>query len=131
MMLFMNGFSSLMMFGYLILPFTDELSQALSFVRDFPAAIYDIGLFCLCGALGQTFIFFTLEKYGSLSLTMITVTRKLFTILISLFWYGHTVQPSQWVFVSLVFLGIIVESLYKLIFSTTAVPVASKHKKTQ
>lgn len=39
-------------------------------------------LYALTGALGQLFIFETLERYGSLTLVMVTVTRKLFTMMV-------------------------------------------------
>lgn len=39
-------------------------------------------MYALTGALGQLFIFETLEAFGSLTLVMITVTRKLFTMIV-------------------------------------------------
>lgn len=60
---------------------------------------YDLLLFCLCGAVGQLFIFATIKQFGSLINTLITTTRKFFNILLSvseqpgkalfsLFWEG-------------------------------------------
>jgi UDP-galactose transporter B1 len=40
-------------------------------------------LFCLCGAVGQLFIFATIKRFGSLLNTLVTTTRKFFNILLS------------------------------------------------
>ena len=44
---------------------------------------WDVLLFCLCGAVGQLFIFATIKRFGSLINTLITTTRKFFNILLS------------------------------------------------
>jgi UDP-galactose transporter B1 len=113
MMFFMNLFSGIMMSIYLVaFPGVREFSEAVQFIQYFPAVLKDVVLFGLCGALGQTFIFHTLESYGSIVLVTITVTRKLFTILISLLWFDHPVNAYQWFFVGIVFFGIILETLF-------------------
>lgn len=114
MMFFMSLFSAGIMLSYLtIWPWTSELSVAVAFIKEYPGVIGDLGLFCLCGALGQVFIFLTIESFGSLSLVTVTVTRKLFTILLSLFWFNHQLRPVQWLFVALVFVALAIESYAK------------------
>ncbi len=116
MMFFMSLFSAGLMFSWLICwPWTSELGHAISFISEYPAVLGDLLLFCLCGALGQVFIFLTIEKFGSLSLVTVTVTRKLFTILLSLFWFNHQLRPVQWLFVALVFVALGIESYAKRI----------------
>lgn len=114
MMFFMSMFSAALMFSWLVLsPWTSELANALAFIAEYPSVLGDLALFCLCGALGQLFIFMTIEKFGSLSLVTVTVTRKLFTILLSLFWFNHQLRPVQWLFVALVFAALAIESYAK------------------
>ncbi|KAF9191324.1 UDP-galactose transporter [Haplosporangium sp. Z 767] len=113
MMCFMNLFMSAFMALWLINPFNPELGNALAFCQSHPAIIKDIILFCLCGALGQCFIFYTLEQFGSLSLVTVTVTRKLFTILLSVVAYGHILNISQWLMIGVVFSGIGLEAYVK------------------
>ncbi|KAG1243926.1 hypothetical protein G6F68_015651 [Rhizopus microsporus] len=111
MMFYMNSLSSILSGLYLILyPFNDELQQAFLFFQQHPAVIRDVLLFGLCGAIGQCFIFYTLQRYGSLHLVTVTVTRKLFTMLLSVFWFNHTLNLGQWVGVGLVFTAIGIES---------------------
>lgn len=113
MMFWMNLFGSCLMALWLLNPFNSELSAAIQFGLDFPSVIPDLASFAFCSAFGQVFIFYTLEKFGSLSLVTITVTRKLFTILISLFWFDHHLNTSQWLCVLLVFIALGIESFAK------------------
>jgi len=114
LMFFMSAFMSTYMLGWLLFnPWTTELLSAIKFIANYPDICSDIALFCLCGALGQVFIFYTIEHFGSLSLVTVTVTRKLFTILISLFWFNHHLEFAQWVCVGLVFAALVIESYCK------------------
>ncbi|KAI1321159.1 UDP-galactose transporter [Mortierella claussenii] len=113
MMCIMNLFMSAFMALWLLNPFNSELGNALAFCHSHPAIMKDITLFCLCGALGQCFIFYTLEQFGSLSLVTVTVTRKLFTILLSVLAYGHLLNISQWLMIGIVFSGIGLEAYVK------------------
>jgi UDP-galactose transporter B1 len=75
--------------------------------------IQDIALFAFCGAIGQVFIFHTLERFGSLSLVTVTVTRKMFSILLSVILFNHSITPLQWVSVGMVFAGIAMDAFCK------------------
>ncbi|CAI4054004.1 hypothetical protein SUVZ_16G0420 [Saccharomyces uvarum] len=70
-------------------------------------------LYSICGAMGQCFIFYTLEKFGSLVLIMITVTRKMVSMILSIMVFGKTVGLQQWVGIFIVFGGITWEALGK------------------
>ncbi|CAG8433903.1 12134_t:CDS:1 [Ambispora gerdemannii] len=113
MMLSMNLFSGTLMFGWLLIPWNLELGNAVAFCLEYPAVIKDIMLFSLCGALGQCFIFYSLQTFGSFFLVTVTVTRKLFTMLLSVFWFDHRLSFGQWVAVACVFLGIALEAFVK------------------
>jgi UDP-galactose transporter B1 len=62
--------------------------------------------------VGQIFIYTTLAHFSSLLLVTVTVTRKMLTMLTSVFLFGHTVTGMQWVGVGLVFGGIGAEAAY-------------------
>ncbi|KAF9167362.1 UDP-galactose transporter [Actinomortierella ambigua] len=113
MMCFMNLFMSLFMAIWLLNPMNPELGNALAFCQTHPSVLKDIAMFSICGALGQCFIFYTLQHYGSLSLVTVTVTRKLFTILLSVVAYGHVLGFGQWMMVAVVFTGIGLEAYVK------------------
>ncbi|PPQ99201.1 LOW QUALITY PROTEIN: hypothetical protein CVT26_014124 [Gymnopilus dilepis] len=92
---------------------TSELKNALAFVRSHPGIVGPLAQFAFTGALGQLFIFETLQHFGSLTLVTITLTRKLFTMLLSVIVYNHKLTPGQWLGAAIVFAGISVEAWVK------------------
>ncbi|KAG5913971.1 hypothetical protein E4U42_000744, partial [Claviceps africana] len=87
-----------------------ELTAALDFMRRYPAVWKDVLGFAVCGAVGQVFIFYTLSTFSSVLLVTVTVTRKMFTMILSVLAFGHRLTRTQWLGVSLVFGGIGVEA---------------------
>eukprot|EP00980_Cylindrotheca_fusiformis_P008002 scaffold1706_cov116-Cylindrotheca_fusiformis.AAC.5 len=57
-------------------------------------------------SIGQIFIFLTITWYSSLVCTTITTTRKFFTILFSVLYFGHRFSMFQWISVCMVFGGL-------------------------
>merc|ERR1712224_1071640 len=57
-------------------------------------------------SVGQKFIFLCISWYSSLVTTTITTTRKFFTILFSVLYFGHSFTVGQWTSVLLVFGGL-------------------------
>ena len=110
-------------FALLHLPYTSsdrilptlEFSQpaiisVLSFITSHPTCLPPLVAYALLGGLGQLFIFETIQHFGSLTLVMVTVTRKLFTMLLSVIVFNHTLTVGQWAGVGVVFGGIGVEA---------------------
>ncbi|CEJ89318.1 Putative UDP-Glc/Gal endoplasmic reticulum nucleotide sugar transporter [[Torrubiella] hemipterigena] len=87
-----------------------ELTAALDFMRRYPAVWKDVLGFAACGAVGQVFIFYTLSTFSSVLLVTVTVTRKMFTMILSVVAFGHRLTQMQWLGVGLVFGGIGVEA---------------------
>ncbi|KAF2850114.1 UDP-Glc/Gal endoplasmic reticulum nucleotide sugar transporter-like protein [Plenodomus tracheiphilus IPT5] len=83
-----------------------ELADAVAFVTTYPSVGWDVLGFAACGAVGQVFIFHTLAHFSSLLLVTVTVTRKMLTMVWSVWWFGHEITGMQWVGVGLVFGGI-------------------------
>ena len=63
----------------------------------------------LSASLGQVFIFLTIHQFSPLTCTTITTTRKFFTILLSVYKFGHVLDIWQWSSVGLVFGGLYLE----------------------
>ncbi|KAK7402983.1 UDP-galactose transporter [Neonectria punicea] len=87
-----------------------ELKAALDFMSRYPAVWKDVLGFAACGAVGQVFIFYTLSNFSSVLLVTVTVTRKMFTMILSVLAFGHRLTQMQWLGVALVFGGIGVEA---------------------
>uniref|UniRef100_A0AAR2KDY9 Solute carrier family 35 member B1 n=1 Tax=Pygocentrus nattereri TaxID=42514 RepID=A0AAR2KDY9_PYGNA len=103
MMLNVNLWSTLVL-GLAVL-WTGEVWEFLSFADRYPSIIYNILLFGFTSALGQTFIFMTVVYFGPLTCSIVTTTRKFFTILGSVLLFGNVLSPMQWLGTILVFLG--------------------------
>ncbi|PYH95021.1 UAA transporter [Aspergillus ellipticus CBS 707.79] len=88
-----------------------ELTTAIGFLSRHPEALKIVLGFAACGAVGQLFIFYTLSRFSSLLLVTVTVTRKMLTMLLSVFWFGHSLSAGQWLGVGLVFGGIGAEAI--------------------
>jgi solute carrier family 35 (UDP-galactose transporter), member B1 len=117
MMLGFNLCSTILTTIYLLttylLPSTpSEITTLIKFVQLHPRILVDILAFAISGAIGQIFIFLTLSMHGSLVLVTITVTRKLFTMLLSVVCFNHPLTSGQWAGVGLVFGGIGLEAYW-------------------
>ncbi|KAK7048218.1 UAA transporter [Favolaschia claudopus] len=94
-------------------PAGSELAVALEFIRTHPSIKIPLLQFAVTGAMGQLFIFETLQHFGSLTLVTVTLTRKMFTMLLSVVVYNHKLNAGQWLGAGVVFAGISVEALVK------------------
>jgi len=90
---------------------TGQASAFLDFVKEYPAVISDLIYLSVFGTLGQIFIFYTITNFSALILSIVTTTRKFFTVLFSIVLYGHNLNTFQWLSVGLVFIGVFVEML--------------------
>jgi len=90
-----------------------ELFEAIAFLTAHPSLLTSIGLFCVLSAAGQKVVMITLFRFNSLVLTMITTTRKFFTILASVLVHGSVLNENQWFGVALVFAGVCADVFFK------------------
>lgn len=110
MMLMTNLWSTLyLLFAQL---FTQEVWAFLAFLQRYPSLFLDILLFALTGALGQTLIFRTVSEYGPLPCSVVTTTRKFFTVLGSVIIFNNPLATRQWIGVVLVFTGLMADAYF-------------------
>lgn len=88
-----------------------QLVSAIGFMITYPTVVFDVVMFSLCGAVGQIFVFYIIASFGSLTCVLVTVTRKFFSILLSIVVFSHPVQYWQWLGVGAVFSGLVLNSL--------------------
>lgn len=105
LMLYMNMYGAL--FCGIAMVAMNQFFPAVQFCVQNHAVIWDVAIFCGSMALGQIFIFWCIAGYGPLVCTLITTTRKFFSILFSIFWYGHAMSGVSWVGVGYVVVGYI------------------------
>ena len=86
-----------------------ELTAGTKFCLENPKVLTMILKFALCSAFGQSFIFYTIANFNSLVCTTVTTTRKVFSVLLSIFLNGHSMSPVGWAGLSVASLGILSE----------------------
>lgn len=104
MMLGMNGWSTIMV--AIALLGTGEFIEFLAFAAKYPYLWINLGMLALTGALGQLFIFMMVSAFGPLSCSVVTTTRKFFTVLCSVVLFGNVLVVRQWYGAILVFAGL-------------------------
>jgi UDP-galactose transporter B1 len=65
--------------------------------------------FCVCSAVGQSFIFYTIATFDPLVCSTITTTRKIVSVFFSIFYKGHAMNNQAWLGVFIACLGILSE----------------------
>eukprot|EP00903_Cladosiphon_okamuranus_P014364 g13336.t2 len=92
--------------GFAIYGAESELARALHFMATFPEVIKNVAAFCGCAGMGQLFVFFIIKEFGSLVNVTVTISRKFFSVLVSVYIYGHRVTWWQWIGVFSVYSGL-------------------------
>lgn len=86
-----------------------EFNSGISFCLANPIILNKILKFAVCSAIGQTFIFYTISNFDPLVCTTVTTTRKVFSVLLSIFLNGHTLSKEGWFGLALASAGILSE----------------------
>lgn len=110
MMLSMNFWSFI--FSGLVILVSGELVTFVSFLQRHPTCLWHIVSFSLAGAFGQFFIFLTVSEFGPLPCSVMTTTRKFFTVLGSVLLFGNNLLPRQWLATVIVFSGLFLDAMY-------------------
>lgn len=109
-MLNMNFWS--LIFSGAVIVVSGELLEFIGFLQRHPSSLWHIISFSMAGALGQYFIFLTVAEFGPLPCSIITTTRKFFTVLASVLVFGNTLLPRQWLGTFVVFSGLFLDAVY-------------------
>jgi UDP-galactose transporter B1 len=86
-----------------------EFTSGYSFCINNPTILSKILKFAICSAVGQSFIFYTIANFDPLVCTTVTTTRKVFSVLLSIFMYGHAMSIQGWVGLTIASAGILSE----------------------
>merc|ERR1712003_423762 len=86
-----------------------EIASGGAFLVANPEITGKILRFALCSAVGQSFIFYTIANFDPLVLSTVTTTRKIFSVLLSIFLKGHSLSMMGWSGIGLACSGILSE----------------------
>ncbi|XP_034947462.1 solute carrier family 35 member B1 [Chelonus insularis] len=110
MMLNLNFWA--IIFSGVVITMSGELLGFLMFLQRYPSTLWHIITFSMAGALGQFFIFRTVSEFGPLPCSIITTTRKFFTVLASVILFGNSLLARQWLGTTIVFSGLFLDAVY-------------------
>merc|ERR1719474_270473 len=79
----------------------------LGFVGDHPLCMFHILAMSCCSAIGQLFIFYTINKFGAVIFATAMTSRNIFSVLISIFLYNHPITPIGGLGMAISFGGLI------------------------
>ena len=88
-----------------------DAAKGFKFCVDNPVILEKILKFAICSAIGQSFIFYTISEFNSLVCTTVTTTRKVFSVLLSIFIHGHKLSSTGWLGIGVASAGILSELL--------------------
>eukprot|EP01038_Epipyxis_sp_PR26KG_P010533 gene10533-14150_t len=89
--------------------FIGEMNSGVKFCIENPIILEKILKFAVCSAIGQSFIFYTISNFDPLVCTTVTTTRKVFSVLLSIFLNGHKLNAQGWAGLALASGGILSE----------------------
>ncbi|XP_026464003.1 solute carrier family 35 member B1 homolog isoform X2 [Ctenocephalides felis] len=110
MMVATNGWSATYISVALLL--SGEGREFLSFAVRYPYIGTQLAALAVTGALGQLFIFMMVSKFGPLACSVVTTTRKFFTVLFSVIFLANPLIARQWFGAVLVFTGLFLDMIY-------------------
>mmetsp|Transcript_11302 Transcript_11302/g.22565 ORF Transcript_11302/g.22565 Transcript_11302/m.22565 type:complete len:398 (-) Transcript_11302:1208-2401(-) len=91
-----------------------EVGTGLAYCAGNPEILEKIIKFAICSAVGQSFIFYTIANFDPLILSTVTTTRKIFSVLLSIFLKGHTLSLTGWTGIAMACSGILSEMHAKM-----------------
>jgi len=86
-----------------------QMLEGIGFIVANVDIMWKILTFAACSAFGQCFIFYVVANFGALKCSTVTTTRKIFSVLWSIFTKGYVLAPLGWFGIVLGTLGIIGE----------------------
>merc|ERR1712187_290244 len=86
-----------------------ELEPGSKFLLQNQGIFSDILKFAACSAIGQAFIFYMISSFDPLVCTTVTTTRKVFSVLLSVFTKGHNLNGQGWAGIACACTGILGE----------------------
>ena len=102
-----NMCSSIVCFGLLVL--SGDLLLSCRWLLQHEGAVTTLACVCLLSSGAQLFVYKMVKEYRQHVPAFVLATRKCLTVLLSFFWYHHSLASMQVCGIVLVFMSIMVE----------------------
>lgn len=113
LMFTVNLMTTLICFVSIILK--GDLASSIMYCKSHPFVVIDIVLIGSLQVLGQVSIYFIVLNFKQHMFPLVSTTRKVFTVLLSIFIFNHKMNTYQWMALVLVFGGMgyeLIDELY-------------------
>ena len=120
MMLGVNGFSAILCLVSLLEQGT--LFTSATFLLAHAGFARDVFLLSLSNAVGQLFIYVTIEKFGPVVFAVIMTVRQIFSIVLSTVYFSHSINFIGVIGLALAFGSLIVDSYFKFFSAKSSRP---------
>ena len=91
---------------------TGEIFKFFEFASKYPDVYLKIGSAAVIGSVGQIFIFMMISEFGPLPCSIVTTTRKFFTVLISVIFIGNPLTTRQMFATGVVFAALFADAIW-------------------
>uniref|UniRef100_A0A915D1H1 Adenosine 3'-phospho 5'-phosphosulfate transporter 1 n=1 Tax=Ditylenchus dipsaci TaxID=166011 RepID=A0A915D1H1_9BILA len=118
MMFYVNAFSAFLCLASLLEQMT--LFSSISFIVTHSSVFRDCFLLSLGSALGQIFIYMTIEEFGPVVLSVMMTLRQIFSIILSSFYFSHPISLLGMLGLSIVFGSILIDTYRKYFCNNNA-----------
>lgn len=79
---------------------------SLVFMSQFPAFVSDCVVLSLCSAIGQLFIYHTINTFGPVVFIIIMTIRQVFAVVLSCVVYGHAISATSLIGIVIIFFAL-------------------------
>ncbi|CAG9858958.1 unnamed protein product [Phyllotreta striolata] len=83
-----------------------------AFAVKYPSVLTNLFLLGLTSAVGQLFLYSMVSEFGPLVVSVVTTTRKFFTVLASVLFFGNVISGRQWIGAVVVFAALFLDAYY-------------------
>uniref|UniRef100_A0A7E4VF54 UAA transporter n=1 Tax=Panagrellus redivivus TaxID=6233 RepID=A0A7E4VF54_PANRE len=129
MMFFMNLFSAVILSGTIVV--SHDLTKFYEFIQRYPYVLQRIALLSIAGSFGQVFIFKTVSDLGPLTLSIITTSRKLISVVLSVILFANPFSSNQLMGTVIVFGALFADVVESSRKKQAAAPVKEKVIETE
>jgi solute carrier family 35 (adenosine 3'-phospho 5'-phosphosulfate transporter), member B2 len=111
LMFITNVYSCL--FTFLSLIQHNELAESIEFLSNHSDISFHLFLLSLTSAIGQVFIFVTIQKFGALVFTLIMTTRQVLSILLSILIFQNSLSIQSLFGIAIIFFALFYQQILK------------------
>ena len=97
-----------------------ELLQVMYFMVDHPRFSLDLFGMSVMSSIVQIFVYYLIQKFRQHIVPFIITIRKIFSVVISILWFHHSISAVQWLGIVVVFMAAVFDFVWEKYF---AVPI--------